>query len=241
MIYITLLPWLCILNLQGEEEAHSFVRDFILTQLHGEDLDTIYHIEHPMTKLSLILSGQGRGEPEPRLLGQQGHSTVVSCYTVGIYCDKKLIGKCKLSSTIQGLPQLWIIVNQNYCFLCVEIESVNITCSLTCLLDKSLKSCNWNERNVISEASNVLSVITLYLGRQLLYFCEWQYYNDDFHRILLAPGETPEIAEQMAAQDALLTIYGIQDNRKPLDFTQTYKQKSIEQQTTQQQIAGSWS
>lgn len=37
--------------------------------------------------------------------------------------------------------------------------------------------------------------------------------------VITAPGETREIAEEMAARDALMNVYGIQDNRLPLDFS----------------------
>ena len=40
-----------------------------------------------------------------------------------------------------------------------------------------------------------------------------------------APGESLEIAEKMAAHDALMTMYGIQDNRLPINFKITYQQR----------------
>ena len=48
-----------------------------------------------MGDLVKLLAEQGRGEPEPRLLDQQGQNDVMACYTVGIYSDKTLIGKCE--------------------------------------------------------------------------------------------------------------------------------------------------
>ena len=48
-----------------------------------------------MGDLVKLLAEQGRGEPEPRLLDQQGQNDVMACYIVGIYSDKTLIGKCE--------------------------------------------------------------------------------------------------------------------------------------------------
>lgn len=83
--------FLCIV--QGAEKACAFIRDFILPQLIGEDIDEIYPITNAMEKLAKMLKEQGRGAPEPRLIDQLGQSTLVSCYLVGIYSDQKLLGK----------------------------------------------------------------------------------------------------------------------------------------------------
>lgn len=87
--------FLCISMLQGEEEAENFIRDFIIVNLVSCDIDQIYHITNPMSDLVRLLAERGQGEPEPRLLDQQGADTVMACYTVGIYSDKILIGKCE--------------------------------------------------------------------------------------------------------------------------------------------------
>lgn len=64
-----------------------------MTQLISEDIDDIYPITDAMNKLEAALREAGHGDPEPRLLGQFGQDTLVSCYYVGIYSDKELIGK----------------------------------------------------------------------------------------------------------------------------------------------------
>ncbi|KAF6031690.1 MRPL44 [Bugula neritina] len=132
---------------QGEERACAFVRDFIITQLIGEDIDAIFPITSAMTRLVGLLEKKGQGEPISRLLEHCGQATAVSCYFVGIYSDNELIGK--------------------------------------------------------------------------------------------APGETLEIAEEMAAHDALMSLYGIQENRLPFDFNTTYKQYGILNSGTQPTLLSS--
>ena len=79
--------------MQGLNRAQSFVRDFIITQLIGEDIDDIYHINDAMSKLEELLTNQGKDKPVPRLIDQFGQETLVACYYVGIYCNQQLIGK----------------------------------------------------------------------------------------------------------------------------------------------------
>lgn len=73
----------------------AFVRDFIITQLIGEDIDAIFPITSAMTRLVGLLEKKGQGEPISRLLEHCGQATAVSCYFVGIYSDNELIGKGK--------------------------------------------------------------------------------------------------------------------------------------------------
>ncbi|XP_067933968.1 large ribosomal subunit protein mL44-like [Watersipora subatra] len=118
---------------EGQGKAECFVRDFLISQLVGEDLDDIYKLKDGMTQLEGVLAKLERGKPEPRLIDQFGQETLMACYYVGIYSDKQLLGK--------------------------------------------------------------------------------------------AVGESPEVATEMAARDALMTIYGIQDNRMHFDFNQEHSNK----------------
>lgn len=70
-----------------------FVRDFIISQLVGEDIDEIYPLNDAMNRLESLLTSSGLAEPEPRLLGQLGQEAYTSCYYVGIYSNKELIGR----------------------------------------------------------------------------------------------------------------------------------------------------
>ncbi|KAI0239478.1 39S ribosomal protein L44, mitochondrial [Lamellibrachia satsuma] len=78
---------------QGAQRAQLFVHDFVLTQLTGKTLDSMWTISNPMGLLAAILAKQGMAEPEPRLLWETGSETVVAAYMVGIYSNKTLIGK----------------------------------------------------------------------------------------------------------------------------------------------------
>ncbi|XP_050409305.1 39S ribosomal protein L44, mitochondrial, partial [Patella vulgata] len=78
---------------KDEERARRFIRDFILPQLIGVDVNETWKVVNPVGLLSAILNSQNRGLPEPRLLRQAASNTVLAVYHVGIYSDKQLIGK----------------------------------------------------------------------------------------------------------------------------------------------------
>lgn len=73
--------------------AEQFVQDLILVQLIGKDVNELWDVVDPMGQLASILAREGRGEPEPRLLRKTGQNTIMACYEVGIYLNKKLIGR----------------------------------------------------------------------------------------------------------------------------------------------------
>jgi len=73
--------------------AELFTRDLLIVQLVGKDLTSLWDIPLPMRLLTHIMKNQGRGEPEPRLLWQQGPKTLLASFTVGIYSNKELIGE----------------------------------------------------------------------------------------------------------------------------------------------------
>lgn len=77
----------------GMERAFIFVRDFICTQLNQKDILELWHIEKPEKLLQEICQERKLSTPEPRLLGDCGKNTVLAAYHVGLYSDKKLIGK----------------------------------------------------------------------------------------------------------------------------------------------------
>lgn len=72
--------------------CQAFVRDFVVAQLVGKDIDTIWKVENPMGVVADILHESGRGEPEPRLIFQSGQETLQAVYHVGVYSDKKFMG-----------------------------------------------------------------------------------------------------------------------------------------------------
>lgn len=79
----------------GMERAFLFVRDFICTQLNQKDILDLWPIENPEELLQKICKERKMALPEPRLLGDCGKNTVLAAYHVGLYSDKKLIGKGK--------------------------------------------------------------------------------------------------------------------------------------------------
>ncbi|KAM7360488.1 mitochondrial ribosomal protein L44 [Cochliomyia hominivorax] len=77
----------------GMERAFLFVRDFICTQLNQKDILELWSIENPEELLKQVCQEKKLAAPEPRLLGDCGKNTVLAAYHVGLYSDKKLIGK----------------------------------------------------------------------------------------------------------------------------------------------------
>ncbi|XP_074662484.1 large ribosomal subunit protein mL44-like [Tubulanus polymorphus] len=82
-----------ILVESGSNELELVLKDFVIPELIGKDIGTIVDFKNAMGELSEILEQQGRGLPEPRLLWQSGCNTVLAVYHVGIYSDRKLIGR----------------------------------------------------------------------------------------------------------------------------------------------------
>ncbi|KAI8129058.1 hypothetical protein FF38_01207 [Lucilia cuprina] len=77
----------------GMERAFLFVRDFICTQLNQKDMLDLWNIENPTELLQQVCQQNKLAAPEPRLLGDCGKNTVLAAYHVGLYSNKKLIGK----------------------------------------------------------------------------------------------------------------------------------------------------
>jgi large subunit ribosomal protein L44 len=77
----------------GLERTVRFIIDILATQLHGVDLSEIWNVQNPMNYLTKVLQMKGLAEPESRLLWCSGKETIFSCYHVGIYSNKELIGQ----------------------------------------------------------------------------------------------------------------------------------------------------
>lgn len=75
------------------ERAQNFIIDFILTNLNGRDLLEIWRIDQLDLDLNSFLCSIGLPKAEPRILSQSAIGTLESCYVVGIFSEKKLIGK----------------------------------------------------------------------------------------------------------------------------------------------------
>ncbi|XP_026314301.1 39S ribosomal protein L44, mitochondrial [Hyposmocoma kahamanoa] len=79
-----------LIQSSGEEPAAHFIRDFIVTQLQGQDINEYWHIEDPFSMLTGLLKKED-AEIEPRLIGEVGKHTLLACYRVGLYVDKQMI------------------------------------------------------------------------------------------------------------------------------------------------------
>ncbi|XP_045453857.1 39S ribosomal protein L44, mitochondrial [Melitaea cinxia] len=79
-----------LLQSSGEEQTAHFVRDFVITQLQGQDVNDYWHIEDPWSMLTDLIA-KTSSQLEPRLIGEVGRNTLLACYRVGLYLDKKML------------------------------------------------------------------------------------------------------------------------------------------------------
>lgn len=79
-----------LLKSSGEERAAHFVRDFVITQLQGKDVNEYWQIDDPWAMLTSFVEKEGVNV-EPRLIGEVGKNTMLACYRVGLYVDKKMV------------------------------------------------------------------------------------------------------------------------------------------------------
>ncbi|XP_074601197.1 mitochondrial ribosomal protein L44 [Brevipalpus obovatus] len=76
----------------GDHHCRKFIIDLIMPFLADKDLMHIWNFDNPQIVLNKILSNDHLPSYEPRLLRETGRNTVLSCYVVGLYVDKKFIG-----------------------------------------------------------------------------------------------------------------------------------------------------
>lgn len=98
----------------GMEKAFLFVRDFICTQLNQKDILDLWPIEQPEELLKEVCKANNLALPEPRLLGDCGKNTVLAAYHVGLYSNKKLIGKGRLKYLVSFF---FLLFNLDFIFL----------------------------------------------------------------------------------------------------------------------------
>nr|XP_023014770.1 39S ribosomal protein L44, mitochondrial isoform X1 [Leptinotarsa decemlineata]XP_023014772.1 39S ribosomal protein L44, mitochondrial isoform X2 [Leptinotarsa decemlineata] len=77
---------------QSLERADNFVKDFVMSQLNGKDVYEIWDPKEPFEYLMKLLREKGVTEVEPRLCNQSATNTILACFQVGLYSDKKLLG-----------------------------------------------------------------------------------------------------------------------------------------------------
>lgn len=94
----------------GPDRASAFVRDFVITQLVGKDISPLCTPENPLRTLETTL-----GSPiESRLIAESGKNSLLANYQVGIYSNKKLVGRgCgespQIAEEMAALDGLWRI------------------------------------------------------------------------------------------------------------------------------------
>lgn len=67
------------------------MRDFVCTQLSQSDVNTFWTLERPVELLQELCAAQQLAAPKPRLIGDAGTNTLLACYQVGIYSDRRLM------------------------------------------------------------------------------------------------------------------------------------------------------
>ncbi|XP_053210446.1 39S ribosomal protein L44, mitochondrial-like [Panonychus citri] len=76
----------------GSQQCQKFIIDIILPYLNDKDLLEIWNPISPEIKVQQILQNDGLPQFEARLLRETGRNTIFSCYTVGLYVNKNLLG-----------------------------------------------------------------------------------------------------------------------------------------------------
>ena len=76
---------------QGDSHAHKFIIDFILTFLQDKHIFEIWDLEDSRQTLQTILSNEGLGSYEPRLIRETGKNSLEPCFAVGIFVNKEII------------------------------------------------------------------------------------------------------------------------------------------------------
>lgn len=78
------------------QRAEHFVRDFVLSQMNGKDVYEIWNPKEPYHYLKQLLNKKGISDLEPRLCNQSAANTILACFQVGLYSNKKLLGIGKI-------------------------------------------------------------------------------------------------------------------------------------------------
>lgn len=87
--------------------------------MNGKDISDIWEPKDPYDYLTKLLSAKGIKNIEPRLCNESASNTILACFQVGIYTNKKLlgIGKTIIISENSFSPKL------HFSFTCVSITN----------------------------------------------------------------------------------------------------------------------
>ncbi|XP_028400964.1 uncharacterized protein LOC114524052 [Dendronephthya gigantea] len=78
---------------EGASRASSFVRDFLIFQLYGQELEDIIPFKNPEMSLAALLRQQGKEKPVERLISSSGRHTETPVYVVGVFSSETLLAK----------------------------------------------------------------------------------------------------------------------------------------------------
>lgn len=60
--------------------------------MNGKEISDIWEPKEPYEYLTSLLNEKGINDLEPRLCNESASNTILACYQVGIYSNKKLLG-----------------------------------------------------------------------------------------------------------------------------------------------------
>lgn len=72
--------------------AEKFVEDFVLAQMYNKNVFEIWNLEHPYEYFIKLMKERGINDIEPRLCNESATNTILACFQVGLYNNKKLLG-----------------------------------------------------------------------------------------------------------------------------------------------------
>ncbi len=82
-----------VYNDVGAKAASKVVKELVLTQLVGKDLEEVVKIDHPRLLLHTVLATQKRAKPQSRLISESGRASHFPSFRVGVYSGTDLLGE----------------------------------------------------------------------------------------------------------------------------------------------------
>lgn len=77
---------------KNQTTAETFVKDFVVSNMHEKEISDIFEPKDPYDYLMTILNDKGIKDVEPRICNEAAPNTILACFQVGIYSNKKLLG-----------------------------------------------------------------------------------------------------------------------------------------------------
>ncbi|XP_046841569.1 39S ribosomal protein L44, mitochondrial-like [Xenia sp. Carnegie-2017] len=78
---------------EGETQSSSFVRDFLISQLYGKELESVVKFKNPELSLTSLLQEQQREKPVARLMYSSYRYTEMPVYVVGIFSSDSMLAQ----------------------------------------------------------------------------------------------------------------------------------------------------